>query len=128
MSSNTSATKTKRTASTPGRSRCPHLLALLLGPALASIVKPGDLKMPYQRMLFLFALLSPVAHAQWLNYPTPGIPRTPDGKPNLTAPAPRTADGKPDLSGVWFHEQTPLAEMQRLFGADVGLGNVPGME
>jgi hypothetical protein len=38
---------------------------------------------------------------QWLNYPTPGIPRTPDGKPNLTAPAPRTADGHPDLSGLW---------------------------
>jgi hypothetical protein len=39
--------------------------------------------------------------AQWLNYPTPGIPRTKDGKPNLTAPAPRTRDGKPDLSGIW---------------------------
>lgn len=41
------------------------------------------------------------AHAQWLNYPTPGIPRLPDGKPNLKAPAPRMADGKPDLSGIW---------------------------
>ena len=39
--------------------------------------------------------------AQWLNQPTPGIPRTPDGKPNLSAPAPRTADGKPDISGLW---------------------------
>lgn len=39
--------------------------------------------------------------AQWVNYPTPGIPRTQDGKPNLTAPAPRTRDGKPDLSGIW---------------------------
>jgi len=39
--------------------------------------------------------------AQWLNYPTPGIPRVPDGKPNLTAVAPKTADGKPDLSGIW---------------------------
>ena len=39
--------------------------------------------------------------AQWLNYPTPGIPRTPDGKPNLSAPAPRTPDGKPDFSGIW---------------------------
>src|SRR5216110_506287 len=36
--------------------------------------------------------------AQWIHYPTAGIPRTADGKPNLTAPAPRTADGKPDLS------------------------------
>ena len=39
--------------------------------------------------------------AQWLNLPTPGIPRTANGKPNLTAPAPRTPDGKPDLSGMW---------------------------
>jgi hypothetical protein len=40
-------------------------------------------------------------YAQWLNYPTPGTPRTADGKPNLAAPAPRTADGKPNLSGLW---------------------------
>ena len=39
--------------------------------------------------------------AQWLNYPTPGVPRTRDGKPNLTAPVPRTRDSKPDLSGIW---------------------------
>jgi hypothetical protein len=42
--------------------------------------------------------------AQWLSYPTPGLPRTADGKPNLTAPVPRTADGKPDLSGLWDNE------------------------
>ena len=40
--------------------------------------------------------------AQWHGYPTPGIPRTADGKPNLTAPAPRTPDGKPDLTGIWM--------------------------
>jgi hypothetical protein len=45
-------------------------------------------------------LSAPVA-AQWLTQPTPGIPRTPDGKPNLAAPAPRAPDGKPDLSGLW---------------------------
>ena len=45
--------------------------------------------------------------AQWLNLPTPGIPRTADGKPNLTAPAPRTPDGKPDLSGMWQAETNP---------------------
>ncbi len=42
------------------------------------------------------------ATAQWLKYPTAGIPRTADGKPNLSAPAPRTADGKPDISGLWL--------------------------
>jgi hypothetical protein len=41
------------------------------------------------------------AVAQWIDYRTPGVPRLPDGKPNLSAPAPRTADGKPDLSGIW---------------------------
>ena len=46
-------------------------------------------------------------HAQWLNYPTRGVPRTPDGKPDLSAPAPRTEDGKPDLSGVWQLEARP---------------------
>ena len=46
------------------------------------------------------ALSAPLA-AQWLNQPTPRIPRTRDGKPNLAAPAPRTPEGKPDLSGLW---------------------------
>ena len=41
------------------------------------------------------------ADAQWLNHPTPNIPRTSDGKPDLAAPAPRGADGHPDLSGPW---------------------------
>jgi hypothetical protein len=51
--------------------------------------------------LVTLTLLALAAPAQWINYPTPGIPRTADGKPNLTAPTPRTADGKPDLSGLW---------------------------
>jgi len=47
--------------------------------------------------------------AQWLNEPTKGIPRTADGKPNLTAPAPRTANGKPDLSGLWRFDSGPYS-------------------
>jgi hypothetical protein len=47
--------------------------------------------------------------AQWLTEPTKGIPRTADGKPNLTAPAPRAANGKPDLSGLWRLDSGPYA-------------------
>src|SRR6266853_5321721 len=49
---------------------------------------------------FAFMLSAP-AFGQWLNYPTPGIPRLPNGKPNLEAPTPTTADGKPGLSGLY---------------------------
>ena len=76
-------------------------------------------------------VFSATAHAQWLNFPTPGTPRTRDGKPNLAAPAPRSADGKPDLSGVWMHEVTTAAELKRLYGARIEEAikvDVPGME
>jgi hypothetical protein len=66
------------------------------------------------------------AHAQWLNYPTPGTPRTPQGKPNLTAKTPRASDGKPDLSGVWRTEPAPLGENERIFGASINDFVVPG--
>jgi hypothetical protein len=72
--------------------------------------------MNHQRLFILLAFLSTEAHAQWLNYPTPGTPRTHDGQPNLAAPAPRAPDGKPDLSGVWMHEITTVADVRRLFG------------
>ena len=49
----------------------------------------------------MVALAACTLPAQWLQQPAVGIPRTPDGKPNLAAPAPRASDGKPDLSGLW---------------------------
>jgi len=48
--------------------------------------------------LLALMVIAADAPAQWLNLPTPGIPRTADGKPDLNAPAPRTADGKPNLT------------------------------
>jgi len=59
------------------------------------------MNMKYIAFALAVSGLSVPLAGQWLDYPTPGIPRTPDGKPNLAAPAPRTADGKPDLSGIW---------------------------
>jgi hypothetical protein len=52
-------------------------------------------------VVVLSLLAVTTADAQWLNHPTPNIPRTPDGKPDLAAAPPRGADGRPDLSGVW---------------------------
>ena len=45
--------------------------------------------------------LSAQLRAQCLKHPTTGIPRTADGRADLTAAVPRTAEGKPDLTGVW---------------------------
>jgi hypothetical protein len=47
---------------------------------------------------------SAIVSAQWLDYPTANVPRTTDGKPDMTARTPRTAGGKPDFSGMWGWE------------------------
>jgi hypothetical protein len=52
-------------------------------------------------VLVFVAILSSTVYAQWPKFSPANVPKTADGKVNLTAPAPRTADGKPDLSGVW---------------------------
>jgi hypothetical protein len=54
-------------------------------------------------------LAPPALFAQWPAHPTPDVPKTPDGKPDLNAPAPRTADGKPDFSGIWKFVDSPEA-------------------
>jgi hypothetical protein len=52
-------------------------------------------------MVAVGVVLPACATAQWIGYPTPGIPRLPNGKADLTAPAPKAPDGHPDLSGIW---------------------------
>jgi hypothetical protein len=67
--------------------------------------------------LFALSLLTASsASSQWLKIPLPGTPRTPDGKPNLTAPASKTPDGKTDLSGIWRRD-TPGANYLVNLGA-----------
>jgi hypothetical protein len=59
--------------------------------------------------------------AQWLKTPAPSVPKGPDGKPNLSAPAPRRTDGKPDLSGIW----NPNPKYVGNFAADLKPEDVP---
>jgi len=81
--------------------------------------------MRYTAAIIACLITGPLS-AQWLNYPTPGTPRMPDGKPNLSAPSRRTPDGKPDLSGVWRTELAPAGENERLFGDEAKTFAVPG--
>jgi hypothetical protein len=63
--------------------------------------------------------------AQWPAYPSSGVPKTADGKPNLEGPVPRTAEGKPDLSGIWQYARgqaaAPLPPAQAPAAAAAGL-------
>jgi hypothetical protein len=74
--------------------------------------------------LALALALPHVTAAQWLRYPTPGIPRLSDGTPNLAAPAPRTSDRQPDLSGIWVLEANCPASGCADYPAGAEFGNL----
>ena len=84
-----------------------------------------------RRILVVLVLAVTTASAQWLHYPTAGIPRTRDGKPNLNAPKPKSRDRKPDLSGLWLPENDSATKgtngelLPKLF-INIGSGLKPG--
>jgi hypothetical protein len=81
--------------------------------------------------LMLLASACSGLFAQWPAYPTAGVPKTADGKLDLTGPTPRTSDGKPDLSGVWRFVDSPDARPGPPVPAEArsrGIGvRVPGL-
>jgi hypothetical protein len=89
----------------------------------------------FAQLLAAAALIATPLSAQWLTYPTAGVPKNADGSPNLTAPAPKTADGKPDLSGLWANRCpsggkiifcAPEVAVPQVFG-DIGRGVKGGL-
>ena len=70
----------------------------------------------------LLVLISGPVYAQWAKVPSAVLPRTADGKPNLSAPAPRLLDGKPDPSGIW---EPAANKWLRNLAADLNPDDVP---
>lgn len=79
---------------------------------------------------FILACRPGTLFAQWPSWPTPHVPKTADGKPDLNGPAPRTAWGKPDLSGIWEYVPPPRPKNAKRSAAEkpaagTGLGPLP---
>ena len=76
--------------------------------------------------MFLAALPAAVS-AQWPNYPTSGVPKTSDGKPNLEGAVPKAADGHPILTGLWDFVRDKASAPPPVPDASTGLSVVaPG--
>jgi hypothetical protein len=70
-----------------------------------SMSRPATAVVTAWLALLVASLASGPLAAQWIRYPTAGVPRTVDGKVDMSAATPRTADGKPDFSGVWTSDE-----------------------
>ena len=66
------------------------------------------------------------ALAQWPRVASAKLPRTADGKVNLSASTPHTAGGHPDLSGVWeMYSESDGPRLLINLAADLKPGEVP---
>src|SRR6185295_12319074 len=83
----------------------------------------GDRMRAMHRALIFF-VAAMLSSGQWINEPARGVPRTRDGRPNLSAPAPRTG-GKPDFTGLWQTDMAKPGEIET-FIPGLSLSTVPG--
>lgn len=75
-----------------------------------------------RRVCLCIAICTLSAAAQWIDYPTPNIPRLPNGKVNLAATVSKAADGKPDLTGLWQRARGANRPVQRTNAAGLAMG------
>jgi hypothetical protein len=85
-----------------------------------SLLKGGIVKRIGVLLLVACVVQVPLM-GQWLKQPTAGLPRTPDGKPDLAAPVPRGEAGRPVLSGLWRPAPSLVGDITRGYSG----GTVP---
>jgi hypothetical protein len=74
------------------------------------------------RLAILVVCAALGASGQWIDFRTPGVPRTASGKADLSAPVPRAGDGKPDLSGIWSTDPGYFMDLAKdLKPEDIGM-------
>ena len=84
--------------------------------------RPVNLRKVFSAAAMVLVSASPALLAQWPAYPNAGIPKTADGKPDLTGRAPKTPDGHPDFSGIWRFVDSPNARPEP--GLPPGVGSL----
>jgi len=86
----------------------------LLSESLMAQIRRRCARVRLSFAVFCLPSSSAAISAQWLDHPTPILPRTLDGKPTLDALALRLRDGTSDLAGAWAVAVTPAAGASKL--------------